>query len=194
MSPDIARSSAPPPAAAPAAVPTAVPTYSPAAWWRNWRVLSCVVAGVAYPFLLYWVPGQRQSWLGILLFLPPVCINLGLAWLFGHTLLPGGEPLITRFARMEPALPDAQVRAYTRRLTWVWTAFFLLMATVSGTLVALAAHEAWVWFTAVGNYLCVAALFALEYGYRRWRFPRREHVSPLRQLAMLRAAMRTRDR
>lgn len=125
-----------------------------------------------------------------LLFLPPVCVNLGLAWFFGHTLAPGREALITRFARLEPTQPDPRILAYTRRLTWVWTVFFLVMAGTSVAMAAFGAREAWVWFTAVGNYLCVVALFAIEYGYRRWRFPRKDHVSPRQQLLMMRAAMR----
>jgi uncharacterized membrane protein len=125
-----------------------------------------------------------------LLFLPPLWVNLGLAWLFGHTLAPGREALITRFARLEHAEPAPQVVTYTRRLTWVWTVFFLSMALVSGALAAFGAHEAWVWFTAVGNYLCAGALFAIEYGYRSWRFPNDSRISPGRQLEMLRTALR----
>ena len=228
MSPDIAPSST---SGAPEAPPTGHRPWSPGR-----RIVLSVVAGVAYPFLVYWALGQRQPWPGVLLmlvamgglcaclpqrwmqvasalgalvvaglamaialtpllpFLPPLCVNLGLAWLFGHTVLPGREPLITRFARLEEGEPDAQVLAYTRRLTAVWTTFFLLMAAVSATLAVAAAHEAWVWFTAVGNYLCAAALFAIEYGYRRWRFPRKEHASPLRQMEMLRTFLRSRER
>ncbi len=71
--------------------------------------------------------------------------------------------------------------------------FFLLMAAVSTALAVSGAHAAWVWFTAVGNYLCVAALFAVEYAYRRRRFPRDDHVSPRQQMALLRAALRERE-
>ena len=129
-----------------------------------------------------------------LLFLPPLAVNLGLAWFFGRTLVPGREALITRFARLEKSELEPAVVNYTRRLTWVWVGFFLLMATVSASLAAFGAHAAWAWFTAVGNYLCVAALFALEFAYRRRRFPRDDHVSPREQIALLRAAMRQRDR
>ena len=128
-----------------------------------------------------------SSWM---LYLPPVCVNLGLAWFFGHTLAPGREALITRFARLEHSEPDPRVLVYTRRLTWIWTVFFVIMAVVSVALAAFGIREAWVWFTAVGNYLCVAALFAIEYGYRRWQFPRKDHVSPRQQLLMMRAALR----
>jgi uncharacterized membrane protein len=160
-----------------------------------------VAAGVAYPFLVYGLLASGHPSLGMapatLLFLPPVCINLGLAWVFGRTLAPGREALITRFARMEDPQPDPAVLAYTRRLTWVWVVFFLVMAAVSAALAALAAsgaREAWVWFTAVGNYLCVAALFAVEYVYRRRRFPRNAAASPRQQIRMLRAALRNQRR
>jgi uncharacterized membrane protein len=56
---------------------------------------------------------------------------LVLAWLaffFGRTLRPGHEALITRIARVsEPALPEHLIR-YTRRLTAVWSAYFVLAA------------------------------------------------------------------
>jgi len=159
--------------------------------WRTWLSMA---AGVAYPFLVYGLLAWGHPSLGMapatLLFLPPVCVNLGLAWVFGHTLAPGREPLITRFARLESPQPDAAVLTYTRRLTWVWVVFFLAMAAVSAALAASGAREAWVWFTAVGNYLCVAALFAVEYFYRRRRFPHNAAVSPRQQIQMLRAALR----
>jgi uncharacterized membrane protein len=125
-----------------------------------------------------------------LLFLPPLAVNLGLAWFFGRTLPPGREALITRFARLGQDELDPAVVAYTRRLTWVWVAFFLLMAAVSASLAGFGAHWAWAWFTAVGNYLCVAALFAIEYAYRRRRFPRHGQPSPRDQLMMVRDALR----
>jgi len=124
-------------------------------------------------------------------FLLPILINLLLAWFFARTLAAGREALITRFARLgHQPMPDEVVK-YTRQLTWVWTIFFLVMAAVSAGLVAIQAHAAWAWFTAVGSYLCIGLLFALEYGYRRYRFPDRPYVSPLRQLALVRDALRT---
>ena len=129
-----------------------------------------------------------------LLFLPPLAVNLGLAWFFGRTLAPGREPLITCFARLERGEPKPEVLTYTRRLTWVWVMFFIAMTAVSATLALTGAYAAWMWFTAVGNYLCVAALFAFEYAYRYRRFPRDTHISPREQIALLRAALRERRR
>jgi len=189
MSPDIGPSSVPPPAGEPAS------DSGPQQGSRPGVVTTLsVAAAVAYPFLAFWLPAQRVPGLGLLLFLPPVGVNLGLAWFFGRTLKSGREALITRFARLERGEPEPRIMTYTRRLTWVWVVFFLIMAAISVALAASGAREAWVWFTAIGNYLCVAALFAIEYGYRRWRLPRKDHVSPRQQLLMMRAALRDQHR
>ena len=126
-------------------------------------------------------------------FLLPILINLVLAWFFARTLAPGREALITRFARMGHQPMPSEVVTYTRQLTSVWTVFFITMAVISGALLATGAHAAWAWFTAVGSYLCIALLFGLEYVYRRHRLPDRPYVSPLRQLALVRAALRAKS-
>lgn len=58
---------------------------------------------------------------------------LALGWLaftFGRTLRAGQTPLIERIARVrDPALAPALCR-YTRRLTCLWTAYFVVAATV----------------------------------------------------------------
>jgi len=143
------------------------------------------VAVVALCVLAAFVPQGATPF-----FLLPTLINLLLGWFFARTLAPGREALITLFARLGHQPMPVEVVAYTRRLTWVWTVFFVAMAVISGALLALGAHAAWAWFTAVGSNLCIALLFALEYLYRRHRFPDRPYVSPLRQLAMVRAALR----
>jgi hypothetical protein len=197
MSPDIEPSNTPLPADKPTSVRVPNRLNWVPCWVPGWRTLVSAALGVAYPFLVFWVLGTQHSLSGLvpaMLFLPPVCVNLGLAWFFGRTLAPGREALITRFARLERREPEPRILIYTRRLTWVWVVFFLFMAAVSVALAASGAREAWVWFTAVGNYLCVAALFAIEYGYRRWRFPRNDHVSPRQQLLMMRAALRNQRR
>jgi uncharacterized membrane protein len=153
----------------------------------RWAILGLLIAMIAAVALL------PMAATPALLFLPPLCINFGLAWFFGRTLAPGREALITRFAKMQHADTPPEIEVYTRRLTFVWTLFFLTMAAVSGGLAAVGAHAVWAWFTAVGNYLCVAALFAMEYLWRRWRYPREDHVGPLQQVLMMRRALRERS-
>ena len=126
----------------------------------------------------------------LVLFMPPIAINLGLALFFARTLGRGREPLISRFARIERGglAPDLEV--YTRCLTWIWVGFFLTMAAVSVVLAVAGPRIAWAWFTAVGNYLCIGMLVAGEYVYRRVRFSHYEHASPLRLLGIVRRAIR----
>lgn len=126
----------------------------------------------------------------LVLFLPPIAINLGLALFFASTLSRGGEPLISLFARVERGSLSPELKVYTRCLTWVWVGFFLAMAAVSLVLAVTGPRMAWAWFTAVGNYLCVVVLFVGEYVYRRVRFSHYQHASPLRLLGIVRRAIR----
>jgi len=126
----------------------------------------------------------------LVLFLPPIAINVGLALFFASTLSRGREPLISWFARVERGGLAPDLKVYTRRLTWIWVGFFLTMAAVSVVLAVTGPRIAWAWFTAVGNYLCVGMLFLGEHVYRRVRFSHYEHASPLRLLGIVRRAIR----
>jgi uncharacterized membrane protein len=131
----------------------------------------------------------------LLLFLPPILINGFMAWLFGHTLRPGRQPLIERIIR---ALHgghddiDATIVRYARRLTFAWAALFVALSAVNVTLAALARPgglllaagitppvavplETWSLFANVINYLIVGAMFAVEFQIRRRRFPQQAY-------------------
>ena len=121
---------------------------------------------------------------------PPVVINVGLAAWFGLTLRAGREPMISRFARIERGTLAPDLVAYTRRLTLVWTLFFLAMAAISAALSVLPSPAPWAWFTSFGNWACVAALFFGEHLYRRKRFAHYPHASPMRVIALVRTQWR----
>jgi uncharacterized membrane protein len=88
-----------------------------------------------------------------------------LAFFFGRTLWPGQEPLITRIARVsDPALP-AELLRYTRRLTAVWCAWFVLAA-----LLGLAFGPSIVWLGAL-VWAGTALLFVGEHWLRPRLFP-----------------------
>ena len=131
----------------------------------------------------------------LLLFLPPILVNGFMAWLFGHTLRPGQQPLIERIIR---ALHgghddiDSTIIGYARRLTIAWTTLFIALATVNFALAALATPgglllatgitppttvplEVWSLFANVINYLVVGAMFAVEFQIRRRRFPQQSY-------------------
>lgn len=120
-----------------------------------------------------------------LLFLPPIAINLWFMLLFMLSLTHSDEALISRIARMERGALNAELTAYTRRLTWIWTALFAVMAAESLLLALYAPLETWSWFTNVLNYVFVAILFAGEYIYRRIHFRQYQHASPLTLFRML---------
>lgn len=136
--------------------------------------------GVAMTVLFSWRPDYLS-------YLPFMAISASFAWLFGKTLRAGGgEPLITHFARMERGgqLPDELV-AYTRRLTWAWTALFGCLLAESLVLAACASVETYLLFANSYNYLLVGGFFVGEYLYRRIRYRRYPHASPLAFLHML---------
>jgi len=124
----------------------------------------------------------------VLLYAPPILIDTALALVFAASLRPLREPVITRFARMEhPTLP-AELAIYTRRLTLAWATLFAAMAIVALWLALRGSLEAWSAFTNVVSYLLVAALFAGEHVYRRWRYRHLRHATLLELLRNVRSA------
>jgi uncharacterized membrane protein len=121
-----------------------------------------------------------------MLFVPPIVINLALAWLFGRTLVRGRVPLIARFAIMEQGTLSAELVTYTRTLTWLWTLLFIAAAAASLALALSGHRDAWSLFTNFLNYVLVAALFLGEFVYRRLRFRNYRHHSPLQLLRNVR--------
>lgn len=98
--------------------------------------------------------------------LPHALVNAALLALFGLTLLPGREPLITALARtLSGALSDEAV-AYTRGVTWAWSLFFAAQLLVSPILFLAAPLPAWSFFVNVLNLPLVILMFAAEYAFR----------------------------
>lgn len=98
----------------------------------------------------------------------PLLINAALFAQFFGSLR--GTPLVERFARMQnPALSPAQV-AYCRTVTKVWCVFFVLNASVSGALAALAPLSWWTVYNGLLAYVLMGVLGASEYVVRKIRF------------------------
>jgi uncharacterized membrane protein len=138
--------------------------------------------------LLVWV--MHSALVPILLFLPPVLINLLLAWLFGKTLRAEEIPLITRFARLEQGEISPELASYTRKLTAAWTGFFLLMALISVALAWSGNLMYWSIFTSFINYLCAGLFMLGEYLYRRARFAQYDHLPPWQLAGLINRALR----
>ena len=106
---------------------------------------------------------SASSWL-------PVAALAWLAVVFGRSLRRGEMALIERICRRSIAAPSARLCRYTRRLTAIWTAYFVcgaivaaLLATASGGF-AVGRFGAAVWGGSI-------ALFVGEWVLRRAMFP-----------------------
>lgn len=170
-----------------------------------WAALAAALVG------LYAIAGSTAPVL--LQFLPPVVMTGFMAWVFGHTLRPGRTPLIESIIRAllgpEDSV-DEEVLRYARRLTGVWTALLVVLATISAVLALCADPDGllltfgvqpavtvplnlWSLFANLLNYLLVAALFVGEFAYRRRRFPQQPYRGLLdftRRVASLGATFR----
>jgi uncharacterized membrane protein len=148
-----------------------------------WLLLAASLAGLLTPPVQHWAP--------FLLMLPPTVVNLGLAALFGFTLLGGREPLVARMVRLlhvDQPVQDEAVWGYARRVTAWWTVLFLFNAAVTFALALVATPLGllrmvgieplvalpavwWSWFSNFGCYVLVGVLFVVEFMVRQRRFP-----------------------
>jgi len=153
-------------------------------------VAACIAAAA-----LAWL--SHQPWLWLPLYAPSVLADLFAAWLFGHTLAAGRVPLIERLVRLlhppeEQLLPG--VPEYAHRLTLAWSVLFVALALISlllacvaqpsGVLLLLGVappftvpQQWWSLFANFIEYLIAAGFFAVEYVYRRHRFPQQPYVN-----------------
>ncbi len=147
----------------------------------GWFALALLIAAI---IVITASGGADLSWV---ILLPPIVINVGLLYLFGRTLLPGREPLITRFRRLCDGGLTPEISRYTRRLTVLWVIF--LVATTSATLLtALFADWAtWSWIVNIACPAAVATAFVGEHLYRR-RY--RGHFGPASVTRTLRTMLR----
>jgi len=103
----------------------------------------------------------------------PVAVNLGLLAMFFHSLM--HPPTVAeRMARLrEPSLPPAAV-TYTRRVTQVWCAFFLMNGGIAAWLAVAGSDADWALYCGGIAYVLAGLLVAVEYlvrlyTRRKWR-------------------------
>lgn len=108
-----------------------------------------------------------------------------LAGLFGHTLLPGHEPLVSQLARrIHRDDYSDEIARYTRQTTWAWTLYFVAMGLVSVLLFVTAPLAVWSYFVNFISFLTLGAMFAGEYAVRRWRLRGIRHMSFLQSVRL----------
>ena len=96
----------------------------------------------------------------------PVLISTFMLALFGGTLL-HGMPMAERLARLrDPELPPRAVR-YTRRVTEVWSLFFLCNGLIAASLTLWAPLSWWTLYNGVIAYAAMGLLFSIEWLIRQ---------------------------
>ena len=121
-----------------------------------------------------WALEHGRSGTGGLAFVygtPHAAAYLVLLWLFGRTLRPGRDPLVSRIARRVHGALAPEMETYTRRVTLAWCLFFAGQLMLSALLFVFAPLETWSLFVNVLNFPLVALMFAAEYQYRVLRYP-----------------------
>jgi uncharacterized membrane protein len=147
--------------------------------------LTSLSAGLLYPRLRQ---GRLGAWLALggiaaalallsvsaggryILYLPSVVLPSLALFGFVRSLLPGHTAIVSEIAAVAHGpLPPVLVR-YTRGVTWLWTLVIGVVLALDLYLIFAAPRQAWSEFANFYIYLSLAAVFLLEYLYRRWRF------------------------
>ncbi len=117
------------------------------------------------------------------IYLPPIIMIVLISYPFIRSVMPGKTPLITRFYQLTEKEDDPHKMAYTKKVTWVWVVFIVLLLINTLFLTFFASLETWSLFTNFINYLLMLGLFIAEWLFRM--FWLRQWVSPIRFVMQL---------
>ncbi|HEY7885094.1 MAG TPA: hypothetical protein VIC08_09130 [Cellvibrionaceae bacterium] len=161
--------------------------------WVEPRTLGLIIAGVwmLRAIVLAKSRGQRLLLIGacvlvalllwllnseLLLLLLPALISLAFAAVFGYSLIyPPTLPARMAARDFDGELPPP-VLWYTTVVTRVWVGFFLANAAVSAYTALFTSRELWTLYNGFLAYVAIAAMFVIEYSYRRWIFMRKHNL------------------
>ena len=141
--------------------------------WRGRLGLTALTLAAVGGWIAWRAAGANPA---LVYLLPHVGVYLFMLWLFGHTLMPGREALITRLAHHIHGTLPAEIERYTLHVTRAWCLFFAGMALTSLLLFFLAPLAVWSVFNLL-NLPLVVAMFLAEYLYRILRYPNFSHAS-----------------
>lgn len=127
---------------------------------RNALIVALVIVLVAGAWIGKWIDFSAAYYFEHVLF------NSIFFILFGSSLLPGREPLITRLARRVHGGLPKEIATYTVGVTWLWTIYFGATIILSLLLYFFAPLNVWSFFANVLGLPIVIAIFIGEYWYR----------------------------
>jgi uncharacterized membrane protein len=128
--------------------------------------LIVVVAALLYAASLHYTHDSVVAATGV----PHAICYLSMLALFGQSLLPGREAMVTVIARKIHKVFPPVLHVYTRKVTWAWCIFFAVQPMISLALLLWAPLEVWSLFVNVLNFPLVVLMFAAEYSYRITHF------------------------
>ena len=136
---------------------------------HKWLAAILIILTLIFGITL-WLDSQ------MVVFLPPILIPLALAYLFGKTLIGDNTAFITVLAQKirNTDLDEREIK-YTRKVTWLWFAFFIITIIEDILLAYFADVATWSYITNFVNYLLVTGLFIIEYSVRRIVLSELEH-------------------
>lgn len=145
--------------------------------WRRPGIVIALTLSVLVGLVEFW-PQIRghQDWI---YWLQHFGVNLLMMFSMGSSLLPGRQPLCSRFAAQVRGQLPAEVAAYTRSVTLAWTLFFGMMAATSALLFWLAPISAWSVLANLLTIPLVVLMFLGEYGVRLRVLPPELRSGPL---------------
>jgi uncharacterized membrane protein len=123
--------------------------------------------------------------------LVPPLVLLWLAFFFGRTLRSGTTPLIERICRQSIPAPSARLCSYTRRLTAIWCAYFIVAAALAALVARSGEHGYGRLGLAVWS--GTALLFTGEWLLRKRLFPEVASPSLVQQVRDTWSVWRARD-
>jgi uncharacterized membrane protein len=128
--------------------------------WRSDELRNYLLFAALLLAVMTYLSGSAH---GLLFY--PVVMNLGFLALFAFSLRNPPSVIEKIARRMEGELPHAAV-SYTRSVTKVWCAFFLLNALIALTTV-FTSQQAWALYNGLIAYLLMGLLMFIEYIFRR---------------------------
>lgn len=157
---------------------------------RAWRTNRARLAATALVLLACaaLLPREREAFQAAV----AATANLFASWQFAATLLPGGEPLISRYTRFDFGHLPPDLGGYTRGLTALWAALLAGFAAAQAAALAGAAHASASGILAAEIAAC-GALFVGEHFVRNARFPHHGPTTLRRTVRAVRLAHAARD-
>ena len=146
------------------------------AWQRRHRLLAALPALAVAALVVQAWRGDDLP-VGSIYVCQHVAIHLLLALAFGLTLQPGRDSLVTALARRVHGTLTPAMVAYSRKVTLVWTGYFIAMAALSVVLYALAPFDVWATFANLVTPLAICVMFVGEYLLRYRLHPEFERAT-----------------